>query len=252
LIRQIVDAYDRIPAHSAVYFSGVAFVERAHPGGGHLQDATARASLVIAEIAWVLPQAATVVVSCNSVDTLDRSETTYLLAQIRKGNAEAANLLFERLQGDLRRLAAYHMKAEQPGHTLQPTALVNEVYIRVFGGESIEWQSRAHFFAVAARHMRHILVDHARKKAAEKRGAGLKVSLSNVEGLARADQDFEALHEALTDLEKLYPGPAGLVELRFFGGLTEQEVAEVLSISLAQVRRDWDFARAWLFNRLGS
>ena len=185
------------------------------------------------------------------VESPDKSEITRLLAAARKGDAAAANRLFDQLQGEMRRLAGYYMSAERPGHTLQPTALVNEAYMRIFGGESVEWQDRAHFFAAAARHMRNILVDYARKKKTEKRGeGGVKVTLSHAEGLGKPDQDFEELSEALTDLERLQPGPARVVELKFFGGLADREVAEALSISFAQVRRDWEFARAWLFHRL--
>jgi RNA polymerase sigma factor (TIGR02999 family) len=181
----------------------------------------------------------------------DKTEITRLLKEVRSGNRNAANQLAERLNGEMRRIAAYYMKAERPGHTLQPTALVNEAFIRVFGGEQVDWQDRAHFIAACSRHMRNILVDHARRKSAGKRGSGaIQVTLSAADGVHGMQPDVEALNEALTVLEKSFPGPARVVELKFFGGLTDEEVAEVSGNSFAQVRRDWQFARAWLFHRL--
>ena len=182
---------------------------------------------------------------------MDKVAVTSLLKEIRGGNPDAAGRLFDGLQSDLRRLAAYYMKAERPGHTLQPTALVNEVYLKIFGSQGdIDWQDRAHFFAAAARHMRHILIDHARQKQAGKRGSGaVQVTLSAAAGVEAA-YDLEGIHEALSRLEEIYPEPAKIVELKYFGGLTDREIAEVTGKSFAQVRRDWEFARAWLFHQL--
>jgi RNA polymerase sigma factor (TIGR02999 family) len=183
---------------------------------------------------------------------MDRTAITQLLKEVRGGNRLAENRLFDHLQDEMRRVAGRYMRAERPGHTLQPTALVNEAYLRIFGSdEQVEWQDRAHFLAVASRHMRHILVDHARKKSAGKRGAGaIQVTLGAVEGMGQGGHEIEAVHDALEEFEKLYPVPARIVELKFFGGLTDQEAAEVTGRSFAQVRRDWEFARAWLFKQL--
>jgi RNA polymerase sigma factor (TIGR02999 family) len=172
-----------------------------------------------------------------------------------KPAAEAEAELMERVQGELRRLAASYMRSERSGHTLQPTALVNEAYAKLFGGEQVDWQNRAHFFAVAARQMRRILVDHARDRSRDKRGGGaIAVPLEDhLAGIAPgAQEDLLSVDQAMTELEKLEPQASRVVELRFFGGLTDKEVAEVLGISFAMVRRDWEFARAWLFRRLSA
>jgi len=172
----------------------------------------------------------------------------------RNGSQEAAERLFAAAYQELRRLAAWHFQKERPDHTLQPTALVNELYVKLFAGEPIEWQNRAHFFAVAAQQMRRILIDHARAHLAEKRGGGdVRLSLSEVNGLAAARQeDLVELDQALRRLEELDQRSARVVELRFFGGLTEKEAAEVLGISVATLKRDWDFARAWLMSQFSS
>ncbi len=176
------------------------------------------------------------------------------LMEWRNGSQEAAERLFAAAYQELRRLAAWHFQKERPDHTLQPTALVNELYVKLFAGEPIEWQNRAHFFAVAAQQMRRILIDHARAHLAEKRGGGdVRLSLSEVNGLAAARQeDLVELDQALRRLEELDQRSARVVELRFFGGLTEKEAAEVLGISVATLKRDWDFARAWLMSQFSS
>ena len=181
-------------------------------------------------------------------------EITGLLAQLRSGHQEAASQLMDLVYPELRRLAQHYMQRERPNHTLQATALVHEAYLRIFGTEAIQWQNRAHFFAVAAQQMRRILVDHARRLGAEKREGGrIKLSLDDVPGLpAKHDEDLVALDEALKGLEKLDPRAGRVVELRFFGGLTEKEAAEVLGISVATLKRDWEFAKAWLFDQLGT
>ena len=163
-----------------------------------------------------------------------------------------ASQLMDLVYPHLRRLAQRYMQQERVGHTLQATALVHETYLRIFGSKPVQWQNRAHFFAVAARQMRRILVDHARAAHAGKRGGcRVKLSLEDVPGLSQErDEDLLILEEALKRLESLDPRAARVVELRYFGGLTEKEAAEVLKISLATLKRDWEFARAWLFEQL--
>jgi RNA polymerase sigma factor (TIGR02999 family) len=179
---------------------------------------------------------------------------TSLLAELRSGNQEVASQLVSLVYPELRKLAHRYMKRERPDHTLQATALVHEAYVRMFGSEPIAWQDRAHFFAVAAQQMRRILVDHARQLAAEKRGGNqIRVSLTDLNGLPeKRDQNLVALDDALTCLEALDPRASRVVELRFFGGLTEKEAAEVLGVSVSTIRRDWEFARAWLFDQLSA
>ncbi len=181
-----------------------------------------------------------------------KQQITALLALVRGGDQQAAGQLLELVYPELRRLAQHYMGRERPAHTLQATALVHEAYLRIFGSEPIEWQDRAHFFAVAARNMRQILVDHARSREAERHGGGrVQVSLDAATEVALGpDYDLIALDEALARLEALDPRASRVVELRFFGGLTETEAAEVLGISLATLKRDWEFARAWLFGQL--
>ena len=175
------------------------------------------------------------------------------LMEWRNGSQEASDRLFAAAYQELRRLAAWQFQRELPGHTMQPTALVNELYIKLFAGAQVNWQNRAHFFAVAAQQMRRILIDHARARLAEKRGAGGRVPLADVNCLAvQNEKELIDLDQALRRLEEFDQRLARIVELRFFGGLTEKESAEVLGISVATLKRDWDFARAWLTNQLGS
>ena len=165
-----------------------------------------------------------------------------------RGEQGALNELVPVIYKELRRLAASHLRRERQGHTLQPTALVNEVFLRLVGEQEIKWQSRAHFFGIAARLMRRILIDHARARQAAKRG-GPHYSLSLSEADRVADQsavNLLSLHLALERLAELDPQQSQVVELRFFGGLTIEESAEVLSVSHATVERDWRAARAWL------
>ena len=179
---------------------------------------------------------------------------TTLLAEMRAGDEEARERLVAIVYSDLRRMAAKYLRSERPGHTLQPTALVNEGFVRLFGGTEVAWKDRAHFFAVAATQMRRILVDHARTTTAKKRGGRrVKVSLTEVNGLGTSqDEDLLALDEALSTLEGLDSRAARVVELRFFGGLSEEEAAEALGISTSTLKRDWRTAKAWLFTRLQS
>lgn len=179
-------------------------------------------------------------------------EFTALLDEYRSGNHEAGKQLVGVVYQELRRLAQYYLHQERPDHTLQATALVHEAYIQLFGDGVCGWRDRAHFFNVAAQQMRHLLVDHARAGRAEKRyGGKLRLSLEALTGVAdEQDEDLIALDEALDRLEALYPRASRVVELRFFGGLTEKETAEVLGISTATLKRDWDFARAWLYSQI--
>jgi RNA polymerase sigma-70 factor, ECF subfamily len=182
----------------------------------------------------------------------DATTVSGWLVDWRKGSQEAGDRLFAASYQELRRLAAWHFRSERPGHTLQPTALVHELYVRLFEGEPVEWKNGAHFMAVAAQQLRRLLIEHARARLAEKRGGGqVRVSLTEVGGLAaQREEDLIEVDEALCRLEELDPRSARVVELRFFGGLTEQEAAEVIGISVATLKRDWDFARAWLLSQL--
>jgi RNA polymerase sigma factor (TIGR02999 family) len=157
---------------------------------------------------------------------------------------------------ELRAIAARHLRSERTGHTLQPTALVNEAYLRLQGLGNVPWQDRAHFFAIASRIMRRILVDHARANLAQKRGAGsavVQIEDGLHDGVAPAMDSAELidLDRALNELAAEAPRLSRLIELRFFGGLKIEEVAEVLGCSPRTAKRDWTFARAWLLNRLG-
>jgi RNA polymerase sigma factor (TIGR02999 family) len=177
---------------------------------------------------------------------------TALLARLRAGDRSVEGELIERVYPDLHRLAQYHLRHERPGATLQPTALINEAYIRIVGGKPVTWQDRAHFIALAARKMRQILVDHARARGAGKRGPGwTKITLDRAAELAHAHgEDLLDLDAALVRLESVDPHAAMVVELRFFGGLSERESAEALRVTRSDIRRTWEFARAWLFREL--
>lgn len=179
-------------------------------------------------------------------------EVTNLLIQLKNGNQDAQSRLIPLVYAELRRLAGVYMRRERSGHTLQATALVHEAYLRLAGQDGISWQNRAHFFGVAANIMRRILVDHARAKKAKKRGGSdQKVSFDEaVLAQPEAPQQFPALDEALERLAKRDPRQSRIVELRFFGGLSDEETAEVLGISLRTVIRDWKVARAWLNQQL--
>ena len=181
------------------------------------------------------------------------NDITALLERWRSGDAAAANELAELVYGDLHRLAAREMRREGGGHTLQTTALLHEAYLRIFRPEPVECKDRAHFFAVAAQQLRRVLVDHARRSNSEKRGGDVvKFSLMDADGggIPAFDARLLALNEVLTRLEELDPRAARVVELRYFGGLTEAEAADVLGISVATLKRDWDFAKTWLAAQL--
>jgi len=184
---------------------------------------------------------------------MDSKAITELLQQAQKGNQRAADQLFPMIYDQLRRLAASFMQRERQGHTMRATDLVHEAYLRLFGTAQIEWQDRGHFFAMAARSMRHILVDYARSHVSQKRGSGGRVDLEYVDGvIAPLDESFVALDDALSRLEKLDKRAAQVVELRYFGGLTEVETAEALKIGLTTMKRDWNTAKTWLRAQLKS
>ena len=177
---------------------------------------------------------------------------TALLQAWGNGDLAARDRLFPLVYGELRRRAAHYLRRERPGHTLQPTALVHEAYLHLAGPKRMAWTGRAHFLAVASQAMRRVLIDHARRKRAGKRwGHGVQVPLE--EGAATSqprEVDLILLDESLDELASLSPGQARLVELRYFGGLTTEEAAEVLGVSHATVERRWNLARAWLFRRV--
>ncbi len=179
-------------------------------------------------------------------------EVTQLLIQWSNGDKAALDKLMPLIYEELRQLARHYMNRERVGHTLQTTALVNEAYLRLINRKQVHWQNRAHFFAIAAHLMRSILVDHARSHAYAKRGGGArKISLD--EALAVSQQraaDVVALDDALKRLAEIDPQQSRIVELKFFGGLTIEETAEVLALSPATIKREWSTAKAWLYHEL--
>jgi RNA polymerase sigma factor (TIGR02999 family) len=181
------------------------------------------------------------------------TNVTQLLASWTGGDRAALEALTPIVHQELHRLAARYMAGERPGHILQPTALVNEAFLRLVDWRDVRWQNRAHFFGVAAQIMRHVLVDVARTRDRAKRGRGqLHVSLSEAVDLpASQPVDLVALDDALKTLQGLNARQSRVVELRFFGGLNLEEVAHVLTVSVGTVRRDWSLAQAWLFRELG-
>jgi len=184
----------------------------------------------------------------------DEHKLTELLRAWAQGDRQALEELTPRVYAELHRLANLYMARERPNHPLQTTALINEAYIRLIDWKDVRWQSRTHFFAMAARLMREILVDHARRKNAVKRGRGMTiVTLDDV--IVGKDQglvDVLALDEALTDLASVDERLCRVVELRFFAGLSIAETADALDVSSATVERDWTVAKAWLLQRLSS
>jgi len=179
-------------------------------------------------------------------------EITRLLKAWGRGDEAALARLAERVYPELRLMARRHLKDERQANTLQTTALVHEVYLRLVDVTQVEWQQRAQFFAMAAQMMRRILVDAARARGADKRGGGAqKVNLDETALLSSAaDRSILALDEALTTFSEVAPRQAKVVELRYFGGLTEEEIVAALKISPRTVRRDWDLAKAWLLREL--
>jgi RNA polymerase sigma-70 factor (ECF subfamily) len=183
---------------------------------------------------------------------VDTKEISKLLRAWSDGDQTALNGLTPIVYDELRRLAHYYMERERPGNTLQTTALVNEAYMRLVDYKRMQWQDRAHFFAVAAQVMRRILVDHARTHN-KKRGAGVQhIALDDV-AVVSTDRtaDLVALDDAMNALARLDARKVQIIEMRFFGGLSVEETAEVLKVSPATVRRDWSIAKLWLYRELG-
>ena len=181
--------------------------------------------------------------------TAPPGEITALLKQLQGGDQQARKQFIERVYRELRRLAGYYMGGERVDHTLQPTALVHEAYLRLFGPGQIDWQNHSHFFHGAARAMRQILVDHARRRARAKRAGGQKKISLEESAIIVSDEQPEillALDESLSELESVDPRKAEIVEMLYFTGATQEETAKALEISERTVRREWRLARAWL------
>ena len=181
-------------------------------------------------------------------------EVTLLLDRARKGDRDAGEQVYGLMYGELRQLAARLLFREQAGHTLPPTALVNEAYLKLMGAAEPELNNRSHLMGVAARAMRQVLVEHARRRLAAKRGGG-EALVTLVEEIAPADMPNEqlvALDEALTRLDRLSPRLRQVVDCRFFAGLTEEETGQVLGVTTRTIQRDWARARAWLYQELAS
>jgi RNA polymerase sigma-70 factor (ECF subfamily) len=181
-------------------------------------------------------------------------EVTQLLIDWSNGNKAALDKLMPLVDAELHRLAHHYMRRENPGHTLQTTALVNEAYLRLVDQTHAHWKNRAHFFAIAAQLMRRILVDHARSRQYAKRGGGARKMLLEETMMVSPERraDLIELDEALNQLAAIDPRKAEVVELRFFGGLSVEETAEALAISAVTVMRDWRMAKAWLYNELSN
>ena len=180
-------------------------------------------------------------------------DVTALLGQLRAGDQEVAGQLVPLIYDELRRIAGAQMRRERAGHTLQATAVVHEAYLRLAGEQDIQWQSRAHFFAIAARAMRQVLLDYARQRHAGKRGGeGAQKVEIDVDLLAGANriEDIVAIDEVVTRLSELDQQQGRIVELRFFGGLSVEETAEAMGISDSTVKREWRLAKAWLHREL--
>ena len=180
------------------------------------------------------------------------TNVTQLLVAWGKGDQHAFDALMPEVRKELHRLAAHYMAEEPPGHDLQPTALINEAYLRLVDWKNIQWADRAHFFGMAANMMRRVLVDYARSRDRLKRGGeAIQVSFTEAANVPIPQSaDVLALDKALRELEKIDPRKSQIVEMRFFGGLSQEETAEALNVSVATVRRDWSLARAWLAREL--
>ncbi len=182
------------------------------------------------------------------------SDATRILERVRQGDPKPAEELLPLVYDELRKLAAFRMAQQAPGQTLQATALVHEAWLRLGAGQNQHWQNRQHFFAAAAQAMRHILIERARRKLRARHGAGFeRVDLDEIEIAAPAsDERLLQLDEALDELAAAAPQKADVVKLRFFAGLSEKETAEILNISDRTVERHWNFAKAWLFDRMSA
>ncbi len=183
-----------------------------------------------------------------------KHDVTEILHKWSEGDEMAAERLFPLIYDELKKRAQLYLSRERKDHTLQPTALVHEAFIKLIDQDRVDWQNRAHFFGVASTIMRRILVDHARAHAAEKRGDGaIRLSLDDVQiPLEQRAADLVALHETLENLERFDERKAKIVEMRFFGGLTEEEIAENLGVTTRTVQREWKTARLWLYRELNS
>ena len=182
-------------------------------------------------------------------------DVTLLLAQLREGNQEAANQLVPLVYDELRRIAGSYMQRERVGHTLQATALVHEAYVRLAGGQPVEWQNRAHFYAIAAHTMRQVLLDYARRRHADKRGGSEARKVDVDAELLIAEDSLDevmAIDELLQRLAKIDPRQSRLIELRFFAGLNVEETAEVMGVSPITVKREWRSAKAWLHREMAN
>jgi RNA polymerase sigma factor (TIGR02999 family) len=181
------------------------------------------------------------------------TQITGLLRAWHSGDQAAFDVLAAKVYDELRRVARRYMRNERAGNTLQTTALVNEVYLRLVDVQNVEWEQRAQFFAISAQMMRRILVDAARARGSHKRGGGVvKINVDDTAVLSpQSDPSILALHDALEALAQMAPRQAKVVELRYFGGLNVEEIVEVLKVSPRTVERDWEFARAWLMRELG-
>jgi RNA polymerase sigma-70 factor (ECF subfamily) len=185
------------------------------------------------------------------MNTAEPGRISHLLQQWAGGNAQAREDLVPLVYHELRKRAAAYLRRERRDHTLQPTALVNEAYLRLMGQERVTWTNRAHFFGIAAQAMRRILVDHARERAAAKRPGGIRVTLDDaVRSVPPIDCELLMLDSVLQELTLIDPRQARIVEMKYFAGLSEEEVAAILSLSRTTVTREWQSARAWLFRRL--
>jgi len=190
----------------------------------------------------------------RSDETLLKSETTRILRDLSGGNREALNQLMPIVYRELRRLAKHYLRNERPDHTLQATALVHEAFLRLIDQTNVQWQDRAHFIGISAHLMREILINHAVARKRLKRGGGqYKVSVEEAGAwLSEPEVDLIVLNDALNELAAIDPRQSQIVELRFFGGLSVEETAEVLKLSTATVKREWRLAKAWLHSRIKS
>ena len=228
--------------------SGLNFVESVLPATSDVTDTVA---LTSSGAAYRISKITTA--NLQEYEMADESSQmiTQLLLDASSGKQDAVDALFPIVYAEMRRLSASYLRRERPGHTLQSTALVHEAYLRLID-QKVSWQSRAHFMGIAAQIMRRILLDHAKGKAAAKRGGGeiaLELDESSIGGKVR-DVNLIALDDALLELEKIDPIRSRIVEMRFFGGLSNAEAAEVLGVSTATVQRQWAGARAWLFHTM--
>jgi len=181
----------------------------------------------------------------------EAAEITEMLGEVRKGNTDAANKLMNAVYSSLKGIAWRSMGSERPDHTLQPTALVHEAYLRIFSGAEVEWHDRNHFYSIAAMQMRRILVDYGREHRAAKRGGGLKVSLDEGRHTAVfADCDVELVDDLIARLRRQDEPAARVVEMKFFSGMTDRDIADAIGCSHSTVRRHWVFARGWLSHQL--